>query len=377
MSLPTLRALHLYSGNLYGGVERFLATLAELKPLCPGIEHRFALCFEGRLADQLRAAGGAVRMLGPVRFSRPWTVWAARRRLAALLREDPPDVAITHSGWLHRLFAPVTSQARIPTVFLAHNCWEPARAENRSLLALPPVAILANSRFTAESFRAAGHWKQVAWTYLPAPTSGSNRRQQLRREAQVGEQECVILCACRLERWKGQMLLLQALSELRAPGWRCWIAGGAQRPSERAYQRQLLERVNRLGLSDRVTFLGHRDDMADLWSAADVHCQPNTAPEAFGLAFIEAMRAGLPVVTTRLGSAVELLEGSRAGILVPPDDAKALAEALRQLVENPDLRQQMGLSARERASEIADPAARLADLEELLRRAVGESVLRP
>src|SRR5690242_21806476 len=80
-----LRVLHVNSGNLYGGVETLLVTLAQLRHLCEDMEPHFALCHEGRLSQELIATGVSVHQLGRVRISRPWTVWSARRRLRELL----------------------------------------------------------------------------------------------------------------------------------------------------------------------------------------------------------------------------------------------------------------------------------------------------
>src|SRR6266702_4738841 len=76
-----IRVLHVSSGNLYGGVETILITVARLRHLCPGMEPSFALCYEGRLSGELIAAGVPVFILGSVRISRRWTVWRGRRRL--------------------------------------------------------------------------------------------------------------------------------------------------------------------------------------------------------------------------------------------------------------------------------------------------------
>jgi glycosyltransferase involved in cell wall biosynthesis len=68
--------------------------------------------------------------------------------------------------------------------------------------------------------------------------------------------------------------------------------------------------------------------------AADIHCQPNTGPEPFGIAFVEALYAGLPVVTTAIGGGLEIVDES-CGKLVAPDDANALSKVLRSLITNP------------------------------------------
>ena len=67
--------MHVYSGNLYGGIETLLATLARNRGLTPGVEHEFALCHEGRLAAEIRRCRRDGPSAWPARFSRPWTVW--------------------------------------------------------------------------------------------------------------------------------------------------------------------------------------------------------------------------------------------------------------------------------------------------------------
>ena len=102
-------------------------------------------------------------------------------------------------------------------------------------------------------------------------------------------------------------------------GWVCWTAGGAQRPAEAAYLAELRQTAARLGIAERVRFLGQRTDVPHLLAAADVHCQPNTGPEPFGLAFVEALAAGRPVVTTALGGALEIVDETCGVHFVEPD----------------------------------------------------------
>jgi glycosyltransferase involved in cell wall biosynthesis len=80
-------------------------------------------------------------------------------------------------------------------------------------------------------------------------------------------------------------------------------------------------------------FLGQRADVPHLLVAADIHCQPNIEPRAFGIAFVEALYAGLPVVTTAMGGGLEIVDES-CGRLVAPDDANALSQVLGSLIMN-------------------------------------------
>src|SRR6266511_5672896 len=75
---PGPSVLHVYSGNLYGGIETLLSTLARCGHLEPSMRMEYALCFPGRLRDELRAADAVVHDLGPVQFRYPWTIEIGR-----------------------------------------------------------------------------------------------------------------------------------------------------------------------------------------------------------------------------------------------------------------------------------------------------------
>ena len=159
---------------------------------------------------------------------------------------------------------------------------------------------------------------------------------------------------------------MEALAGLsKTPDWVCWIAGGPQRPHEEEYLAELRRAAARTGIADRVRFLGQRSDVPELLAAADVHCQPNTEPEPFGIAFVEALYAGVPVVATALGGALEIVDG-HCGVLVPPHDSAALQAALRRLIADPAERARLGCRPWARQEPVR-PAAALDRLHQLLR----------
>ena len=169
-----------------------------------------------------------------------------------------------------------------------------------------------------------------------------------------------------MEGGKGHELLLLALTTLRElPSWVAWIVGGAQRPQELYYLSSLKKAAAALGIEDRVMFLGQRSDVPRILEAADIHCQPNTGPDSFGITFIEALYAGIPVVTTAMGGAQEIVDDS-CGILVPPNDPQALGAALQQLIQDSALRSRLGAAGPIRARQLCDPATQMARLGELL-----------
>jgi glycosyltransferase involved in cell wall biosynthesis len=368
MSAP-LRVLHVNAGNRFGGVETMLLTLAKCRDVCPAMQSDFAVCYPGRLRDELAAAGATVYELGAVRTSRPWAVIAARTRLRRLIETARVDIIVCHMPWALAVFGPPAQASRVPLVFWAHGLWGGNHWIEHWSSRVRPVRIICNSYFTAESVTAAypGVPADVVVCPVCIPAGVSpNVRLALRSELSVAEQTIVIIQASRMEPCKGHRLLIEALANLKGlTNWNCWIVGGPQSHSEEQYMRSLIEVVERLDLSSRVRFLGERSDVPRLLLAADIHCQPNLGPETFGLTFIEALHAGLPVVTTRLGGAVEIL-GEAYGVLVPPKDAARLAAHLGDLILSPRLRHQFAAAGPARARQLCDPAQQISALHSVL-----------
>lgn len=101
-----------------------------------------------------------------------------------------------------------------------------------------------------------------------------------------------------------------------------------------------------LGVTDRVEFLGHREDVPALLTRADIFVLPSRS-EAFPNGAIEAMAAGLPVVASRVGGLIDLVDEGRTGLLVEPDNPAALADAIASLIESPARAAALGAAARD------------------------------
>jgi glycosyltransferase involved in cell wall biosynthesis len=361
-----MRVFHFSAGNLYGGLETLLVTLARSRDLSPGMDSYFVTCFPGRLGRELTSAGAPVHHLGPARFSRPWTVWGTRRRARKLLVEERPDFVVCHECWPHALFAPVARACRLPLVFWAHGLHDGRHWLERRARRISPDLVLANSRHTQSTVPALFPGVRTEVYYVPVSAPDVPERDGIRRKVrqvlETPDDATVIVQASRLERWKGHTVLIQALAQMESvPGWVCWIAGGPQRPEEEKYLNELRQQAAKLGLAGRVRFLGQRSDVPELLAAADIHCQPNTGPEPFGIAFVEALYAGLPVVTTALGGALEIIDPT-CGLLVPPGAVESLTAALRGLVLDRNRRVGLGGAGPARARALCSPENQLARL---------------
>lgn len=368
----TMAVLHAHAGNLYGGVETILVNLLRYAGAAPDVEPRFALCFDGRLQAELRAAGGRLDSLGAVRISRPWTVARARRRLRAILAESADvGVVVCHSAWSQAIFGPVIRAAHVPSVFWLHGAAAGPGWLERWARRTPPDRVICVSRFAAAHLPrlyAGVRYDTVTSPVAPPPAGLSEtHRAAIRRSLDIADGQVVIVQVSRVDPMKGQAVLLDALAELRdRTDWACWIVGGAQRRSELAHEAHLRRRASALGVASRVRFLGQRSDVAELLASADLFCQPNTAPEAFGISFVEALYHGLPVVGSRLGATPEIVDGS-CGVLVEPGSPRSLAHALAELLDHPERRTALGAGGPARARMLCDPQAQVRRLADLFR----------
>lgn len=368
-----MNVLHISAGNLFGGVEALQVTLASRRDLCPEMKPQFALCFEGTLAAELRSVGASVHVLGAVRVSRPWTVWYARRVLAELLQDHQFDVVICHSAWPYAIFAPAVRSAGLPLLFWLHDATRGRHWLERWARFTRPDGVICNSRFTSEGLPRSYAHVPTEIVYCPVaapePSHSAAERRAIRAELNTMDDAVVVVQVGRLSPLKGHRQCLEALAALAdVQGWVCWQIGGAQRADEQNYAELLKSTAEQLGITERVRFAGQRTDVSRIMSAADIYCQPNTGPDAFGITFAEALLAGLPVVTTAIGGALEIVDAS-CGILVPPAHRAILADSLRRLILDSDMRSRLGAAGPARARVLCDPRQQLVSLHDFVHRA--------
>jgi glycosyltransferase involved in cell wall biosynthesis len=145
---------------------------------------------------------------------------------------------------------------------------------------------------------------------------------------------------------KGYDVLLRALALLRAdlPALRGVFIGDGPEAG------RLQALVRSLGLGGRVRFAAPTADPGDFFASVDLFCAPSRE-EGFGLAILDAMRHGRPVVASRVGGIPDVVRDAETGVLVPAEDPAALAEAIRRVALDARLRARLGAAARKRASE--------------------------
>ena len=104
--------------------------------------------------------------------------------------------------------------------------------------------------------------------------------------------------------------------------------------------------MKQLGIAENVVFAGHRADAAGLYAAMDLYVQPSLW-EGLSYSVLEAMGRGLPVVATDISGNTDVVKDGATGLVVPPGDAQAIAEAVRLLLDDVERRRELGQAARE------------------------------
>ena len=168
----------------------------------------------------------------------------------------------------------------------------------------------------------------------------------------------------RLAHWKGQHILLKALHKL--PGVQALIVGKPLFSGEYVYANDLQKMSIDLGMADRVRFLGFRDDLSNLMQLSDIVVHTSVDPEPFGRVIVEGMLAGRPVIATRAGGAIEIIDDRQTGVLVEPGDVDELASAIRGILDDPEAAGRLAQAGRAKAMRCFSVNAMVTAIEEAI-----------
>ncbi|MEJ5384107.1 MAG: glycosyltransferase [Fimbriimonadales bacterium] len=319
------------------------------------------ICLQPPTGSHLEAR---VQQLGiPLHFLDKGNTMSMRvlRMLNALFRQYRPAVVHTHLVALNYAY-PLMLRYRTPArVYTVHSL-----AERDIGFRMGPVVRSLAFRYRvghvvpvaiAEEIRAS---IQRVYGYPDPPlipngiptdeyAPDADRRLQWRRAHGLEPHAIVLTHVGRFAPPKNHALLIEAFARVQSPSAPLYLllVGGGE------LQEKAREQVDALGLQARVRFLGVRADVADILNASDAFVLSSRV-EGNPLSVMEAMAAGLPVVSTAVGGVPELVQHGETGLLVPSEDRDALAGALQTMVDSPARRQTMGAAARQHAMEHFD-----------------------
>jgi UDP-glucose:(heptosyl)LPS alpha-1,3-glucosyltransferase len=381
-------------GARRGGAEKYAGTVARAL-LAAG--HEVHVAARGVDAGELPAGVPLheVRLvdLPGLGWSRTYRFAAASARLLAGMKFDlivgfnktwHQDVYLAVAGahpaaidcGLRRFTRPLDRTLHALGKALSPKQWLFRRIDRKQFHGPRRPLVVAPSRFSAAHFReyhGLPPWRiETIYNGIdpskgPAADQGALRA-KFRREHGLGDEVTAILFSARNYELKGLSPLLEAFAAVAASRPNMTLVVCGQR-RDGAFRRRAAE----LGLENRVRFLGFVDEMEPCFAGCDVFAFP-TFYDPCSLVVLEAMHAGLPVITTRTNGAAELITSGRDGIVVSsPDDVEGLADRLATLCDDAGLRARMGAAAERKAAQFTIDA-RLGELLAVLERAAGLKV---
>lgn len=356
-----IRLLQVIPSLDIGGAQRFLVDLVKAldkKKFYP------AVCVLGKkrntfLEDELEKKDIPIFFLNLRWAFHPFTIL----RLSRLFTSFKPDIIHTHLRAIRYVLIP-SLLTKVPVhIHTIHNLAKQDtsffyRPLNKIAFKYLGVKTVSISREVARTVKDVYGIDSIV-IYNGIPT----QEYACRKEEESKDDVISLINVGKFKKAKNHFLLIEsfAIALEKEPKLRLVLVGDG------SLRRRVEERVKQLGLSGKVVFLGWREDVSSVLNNSDIFVL-SSAWEGFGMVLVEAMAAGKPVVATKVGGVPEVVEEGLAGILVPPQDPVALAEAILTLAENKDLRKIMGQKGEEIAKKKFDILLIAPQYEELYER---------
>jgi glycosyltransferase involved in cell wall biosynthesis len=391
-----IRVLFVNPGHAVGGAEQCLLLLVD--GLQARGEEAVAVLFgNGPLRDRLSALGVETTVVVPPRrvrsagrygpagpLARAATAAAGLPtavRLAAAARRARADVIHTNGMKAHLLGGLAGRLATVPVLWHLHD-FPPAgwtgRVFRKAARRLPAL-VLANSEAVARTVRSSAPGGIPVVTLRNPVDVGrfhpSLTGDRIRRELGIGRDVPLVGMVAHLTPWKGHALFLEIACVVAEtlPRARFVVVGGSiyETDGHVGCAEALVRQATVLGLSDRVIFLGVRDDIPEILAGLDVLIHCPIAPEPFGLVLAEAMAVGRPVVASRSGGIPEVVEDQTTGLLVAPGAVGDFASAVIALLRDHLLRDRLGKAGRRRAETLFGVEAHVTGVLEAYQTVLG------
>lgn len=301
----------------------------------------------GRMRDQLEPAVDVVIL--PVQTKNPFEMAANASRMGAVVREKKAGLIHARSracAWSAMMAANAEHIPWLATYHGIYNAKNPLKRLYNSIM-VRGAATIANSAWTAQHIRDTYKRPVKNLTVIPrgidvaafdpARVAGERVAAQ-RAQWDLRRGERIVLLPGRIARWKGQIVFVEAVAQLKAAGrWpqnaRALIVGDPQGRYD--YVDELKRAIAEKALEGAVIIADHATDMPAAYMASDIVVSASTDPEAFGRVAAEASAMQRAVIATDHGGARETVLRDVSGLLTPPGDARALADAIADLLSRP------------------------------------------
>jgi hypothetical protein len=311
-----MKIIHVMAGRCSGGAETY-STDVMLSLHKAGVDQVVVMSEHAPRFAEMKKAG---LRLEPQALAAPFRFWQ-KLRLARLIRREKPDIVHT---WMRRAASLVPARCDTPVIGWFGGYYNPAHFQNCAYFVGVTKDIVAHMVKNGVA--------QARAFFIPTFPDIAPLPPIDRASLATPKEAKVLLTLSRLHPKKGLDIFLQALATM--PDCYGWLAGDGP------LKRDLEALAIKLGVMERVRFLGWRTDRAALLRSADVCVLPSRY-EPFGTVILEAWAAGVPLVAARSAGPAAHVEDKLNGLLVPIDDVTALADAMRRAFTDEALRQRL------------------------------------
>ncbi len=368
----TITILHIMQGIFpHGGTPRKLLDL-----LVHGDHDHFRhafLLFDNSAENLNREYINASAIVQEVKRPRNWDIRLIFD-IVKMCKRYKCDIINTHFARADIFGTIVGNFMRIPVIQSAHGItWNDSYWVQKmdKMLSRLRVCTICNSEATRQAVISRNGAKntQVIYNGVPNHAIFFNPVQRMlkRDELYIPSDGFVVIHVGGLIDWRDQTVIIKAVKKCADVGMNIYLVFVGDGPLRKNLEAESQE----LGLARRILFLGYRSDVRELNAMSDVFVNM-AREEGFGIAVVEAMQAGLPVVLANAGALPELIEDGKSGLLVPAGDINALADVLIMLEQQPEIARRIGDAGRSHAENKFSIQRYVKEMEKLYMAAIEE-----
>ncbi|MGQ9730197.1 MAG: glycosyltransferase [Candidatus Zipacnadales bacterium] len=358
-----MQVLHIHTDLVGGGIEKMITTLASHTKAgqvgicwCPANHPEPS----GTVLREIAASGVTLHRIPPPFRSPLYPI-----RLARVIRKVRPDVLHLHGASIAVIGGLVGRMLRVPAVLCTEHMAHATHARwlrrlRERTCSLPHWTVFVSERSRKEAVTG-GPLRSIearcsvihnGIDLVPyAQLVNEMKRKAIREELNLPPEAVLIGCVGLLWYAKGQEYLIRALGCLKASKRPLiLLLVGRSVEGRDSEEEALCTYSEQIGVRENVRLIGWRADIPRILQALDLYVQPSLT-EGLPLAVVEAAAAGLPIIATEVGGIPEIITHDHDGLLVPPGNSQALAEAIQRLIDNPDQARKLGENARRTAFE--------------------------
>ena len=326
----------------FGGTPRKLLYLAELQKQ-HDVKNYFFCYLPSAITHQFEELGCEVINANTLRHDKLFY------RLYTEAKRIQPDVICTHFTRPLILGSVISRFLSIPYVHSEHcspNYRKGVAAVLSKLSLRTTKKIICNSNFTKVDFdkKYSSIQERSVVVYNPVKKRINEHNINIREELGIPQDYTVIGHVGGLVPWRDHITLLQAFSRIIEERTHCHLIIVGDGPC----RKELEDTITTLNLNDAVSLVGYSENIASYLSSFNVFINP-AIEEGFGIAVVEAMLAGLPVVLANAGAHPELVDDNKSGILYKKSDSLSLYEKIKQLIDQIEFRKKIGTEAKKEA----------------------------